>query len=266
MGRTGIIVLGLSLGLFTLGTIVWYRNAPGVLLAGLLYLLVANGLSLVASLRFRREEPFRALALALASWQLAAIGMLNIWSFAYPEPQGFALSYSAAGIAIAVAYSTVALADSSEQEGGYVPVMYFGRPRSRRLLLCGFIYTPIGLLVMADVLVWATWPRKPMPFQPPRLCLMLVALISVMVFGMVYHRYRDSSPNKRLLNQIAVLTFFGLICVAGVQLILGYSGYNFYLSAIAVVCIAATIYWLSLAGCAITFSGEHYGSSSVATR
>jgi hypothetical protein len=253
----GINVLGWCLWILTLGTFVWYRSAPRVLLAGLFYLVAALWLSLVAASRSKRKPPdFRASTVAFAAWQLAVIGVLNIWSFAYPEPQGFVLSYSLAAVAIALAYSTVALADSPEQQGGYVPMSYFGRPRSRRLLFSAFICTPIGLLVIADVVIWATWPWKPMPFQPARLCLMLVALTSIMVFSMVYHRYRNSSPNKRLFSQIAAFTFFGLTCVAAVQLILGYGAYNYFLSAIAVICIAATIYCLSLANLSATLSAE----------
>jgi hypothetical protein len=248
MGRTGINVLALSLGLFTLGIFVWYRSAPRVLLAGLLYLAAANCLCLIAASRSRQKVlDLRAPALVLSGWQLAAIGVLNIRSFAYPEPQGFVLSYALTASAIGLAYSIVALADSSEQDGGYVPVSYFGRPRSRRMLFTAFISAPIGLLVIADLVIWSTWPWKPMPFEPPRLCLMLVSLTSIMVFLLVSGRYRNSLPSKRLLSQIAALTCVGLICIAGVQLILDYSAYNYFLSAIAATCIAGTTYWLSLA-------------------
>ena len=248
--------------LFDLATMVWYGGSSHSLLAGVLYLLAASYLALICGLtvtrwrkKLRRGTPElafwairrRASALLVFGWQLAIVGLLNIWAVSFHESHGSIVSgYCLAAVFIVLSYKTVALADSAEQFGGSKPVNYFGRPRSRRIFFCAFVYTPIGPLVILSF-AWSGREWCPALLQPPELWLLLLALISTMSAGMIFQRYRAASPDKALAMKIIVSTTFGLACTTLLQVIFAY-GLNVYvLSSLTLACIAAISYWLSLA-------------------
>jgi hypothetical protein len=262
MENSGLQRAGSPLGLFILGTLVWYGVSPRLLLAGVLYLVAATYLAFVCvflatSLRTKlgrgTSEPTtwslnrRAYVLLLSAGEIAIVGLLNIWAFTYPVPRAFTISYASAGIFIIFSYKLVALADSSHQDGGSMPLNYFGRPRSRRIFFAGFVYTPIGLLALAGVLISLYWKWCPVPFQPPQLCLLLITLSSAMSAGMAMQRYFRAPRERMLATKLLIPTLLGLVATLALQVVFAYSLYVYALSSITVACIAATVYWLSLA-------------------
>jgi hypothetical protein len=281
MQNSGVQRAGSILGLFIFVTLVWYASSPRLLLAGVLYLMAATyivlfSVFLATSLKTKQRRGTRdpavwslnrrAYVLLLFAWEVAIVGVLNIWAFTYPVPRAFTTSYVSAGIFIVLSYKLVALADSSTQDGGSMPLNYFGRPRSRRILFCGFVYTPIGMLALAGVLISLYWRWLPVPFQPPQLCLLLVALSSAMSAGMVMQRYRRAPQDKTLSARVLLPVLFGLVGTLVLQVVFGYSLYVYVLSSITAACIAATVYWLSLAreGGALTVDtggGETWGQT-----
>ena len=228
------------LELFIFGTIVWCGGSPRLILSGILYLIAAVFLALFCvslatglHLRQRRSTPEpaawslhrRAYILLLSAWEVAIIGLLNMLTLVRPASWLFTLSYLMAGISIVLSYKMVALADSSLQDGGSMPLSYFGRPRSRRLLFCCFVYTPISMLAFAGIVIRLSWKWCPVPFQPPQLCLLLIALSSAMAAGMALHRYRTSASHKALAVRIFGVTLFGLVCTGIMVVIFAYSIY-----------------------------------------
>lgn len=248
--------------LFNLATMVWYGGSSHSMLAGVLYLLAASYLALICGLTvtsWRRKQERgtpelaiwtvrrRVSALFLFGWELAIIGLLNIWGVSLYKSHGsIVFGYCLAAVFMVLSYRTVALADSAEQFGGSKPLNYFGLPRSRRIFFCAFVYTPIGPLIILS-LAWSGREWCPALLQPPQLWLLLLALISALSAGMVFQRYRAASPDKALAMKVIVSTTFGLACTTLLQVIFAY-GFNVYvLSSVTVACIAATLYWLSLA-------------------
>jgi hypothetical protein len=253
---------GSFLELCILVTVVWCSGFPRLMLAGVLYLIAATYLSifcvfLATSLRTKQRrgtpEPAtwflhrRAYLLLLFAWELAIVGWLNIQAFVFAvSPFSVILSYLSVGVFIFLSYKMVALADSSKQDGGSIPLNYFGRPRPRWMFFCGFVYTPIGPLIIMS-LFWSGHKWCPTLLQPPQIWLLLLALLSAMSMVMVFQRYRRAQPNRVLAIRVIVPTMCGLACTAALQVIFAYNVYVYLLSSTTVACIAATVYGLLLA-------------------
>jgi hypothetical protein len=247
------------LGLFVLVTLIWYGRSAHLLLAGVPYLIAASCICgfLAASLRIEQrrgaKEPVswfsqrRADVLLLVSVELVVIGLLDIQASVFSGSRvSVMLGYLLVGIFVIASYKMVALADSPQQDGGSKLLNYFGRPRSRRIFFCGFVYTPIGPLIILS-LAWSGRAWCPTLLQPPQIWHLLLALLSVMSAGMVFQRYRKEPPNRVLAKRVFVSTIAGLVCTAVLQVFFGNSAYVWLFSSITVACMAATAYWLLLA-------------------
>lgn len=251
------------LSVFVLAELVWQIRSGMNLLPGALYLLVSGypnlfSLALVANLRMKQRrgtpEPAawavqtRARVLLLVGWQLAILGSINMWPFGLPASRvSTIMGYLLAGAFMILSYKLVAIADSSRQAGGSRPISYFGRPRPRRLFFAGFVYTPIGFLILMSV-EWSNAPWCPVILRPPRFLLLVVVLLSAAAAGLIFQRYRGTERGRsRAERVLTVVTLVVLGFAAASQIILGEDIYMYAFSSIAVVCIAATVYWLSLA-------------------
>ena len=258
--KSGHHLAGLILQLLLLVAFIKYRGP--VLLAGFLYLIVANYLDLFAAFvatRVRKQQMrgnpdpttwllnTRAYVLFLSAWQVAIVGFLNMWPFEFSDSRLSAiLGYLLAGIFVIVSYGFVAIADSSEQEGGSRPLNFFGRPRSRRLVFCALIYSPIGPLVILST-VWSDAKWCPTLLRAPQFWLLLTALLSAVTAALLFQRYLRSGPNKTSAMRVLIGTLSILGLEAAIQLMFTYSTYVYVLSSITLACIAASVYWLSLA-------------------
>jgi hypothetical protein len=164
----------------------------------------------------------RAYVLLLSGWQLAIIGSFNMWPFGLRVSRvAVALGYLLAGAFMILSYKLVAIADSSKQEGGSGPISYFGRPRPRRFFFAGFVYTPIGFLILMSV-EWSDAPWCPTILRLPQFFLLLVALLSAVSAGLIFHRYRGIERNRsRAERVLATSTLLVLGLAAAVQIFLG---------------------------------------------
>jgi hypothetical protein len=192
----------------------------------------------------------RACVLLLSGCQVAIIGLLYLWPLGISESRvSLIAGYLLAGVFMILSYKLVAIAESAKQEGGSSPLSFFGRPRSRRLLFCALIYSPIGPLVLLS-LVWSDWKWCPTLLRIPNIWLLLVALLSATSAAMIFQRYRRvaaNAANKAWFTIVLVPALLILGFEAVVQVISGDGVYVYGLSSIAILCISATVYWLSLA-------------------
>ena len=262
MGLRAIQRAGSLLGLIILVTLLWYGRSARLLLAGVLYLIAASCLSSICvlqaiSLRAKQRkgipEPAtwlllrKAYVFLLFAWELAILGLLNIRAFSPDSSQvSLILSYLLVGVFGILSYRIVGLADSPKQDGGSKLINYFGRPRSRRIFFVGFVYTPIGPLIIMS-LAWSRVEWCPRLLQPPLHGFLLIILLSTMSAGMVFQRYRGAATNQSLALKVIVPTVCGLVCTGILQAIFEYSLYVYALSSISVICMAAAVYWLLLA-------------------
>lgn len=248
------------LGLLVLAAVLYFRGSLRLELAGCIYLMFSAGIVAFGSLVFasiRKERGDRNPALwvlqrklrvvLIVAWQLAILGLLNILAVAELSFGVFAINYLAATFFIILSYRLVALADSSSQGGGYVPVSYFGRPKSRKLLFGGFVIAPLSMLAYAGIIILYKWKWCPYPFLPAQVCLLLLSLSSGMSSGLIIHRYWGAPPERRLALRLLLLTVVGLTCTAIIHFTFIGGLYDYALSSVTVVCLAATVYWLSLA-------------------
>jgi hypothetical protein len=257
IGRAGSL-----LGLIILAAVIWYGPSARMLVAGGLYLMIASCLCLASVLlaatvkvKQRRgiadslnwAQGARAYAFLLSAWQLAIVGLLNIWAVDYSRnPVVFALSYVLAVLFIACCSLMVRVTDKSNQAGGAKLLNYFGRPRSRSLFFYGFCYI-ISPFLFVGIRVFFLSRPSPAPFQPPQLCLLFATLSNFISTGMVIQRYRQALPDKALASRAIVLTVCALISQGVIQMIFRYSTYMYVLSSITFACTASSLYWLLLA-------------------
>ena len=262
MGLTGIRRAGLLLELFILAVLLGGRSSSSSL-PGALYVLAGTypglvSLSLATSLRIklRKSDPgpaawklhTRAYILLLSGWQVAIIGVLNMWPFGLSKSQISAtIGYLLAAVFMVLSYKLVAIADSSEQEGGGRPISYFGRPRSRRIFLCAFVYTPVIPLIMMSV-GWSSLNWCPTLLKIPQVLLLLVTSLSAVSAGLIFQRYRNVERDATRVGRIlARVTLLLLGLATSVQIMLRYDLYMYVLSSITLLCTAATVHWLWLA-------------------
>ena len=155
MKPTTIRYTGSLIGAATLVELAYYIHSTNALLAGLLYLMIANllciicvGLAIRLQLSAKKGNNLelapsvlhiRAHALILAACQIAVIGTLNI-SAVTTRSTFFhlLLDYSAMIAFFFASYRIISIADSAEQDGGYILFNFIGYPRSRRFLFIVF--------------------------------------------------------------------------------------------------------------------------------
>jgi hypothetical protein len=255
----GIERAGSLLGVVILTTTAWYGRSDRMVVDGALYLVIASCLCLASILlgaivgaKQRRGiadasdwiRYTRAYVFLLCAWQLAIVGLLNIWAVDHSHDSlVFALCCLSTIVFIICTAMIVRFSDNPKQEGGSRPLNYFGVPRSRSLLFYAFCYL-LSPVFIAGIWIFVSMKQIPAPFQPPQLCLLLVSLLTVISMVMVFQRYRQALPNKALAGKILALTACVLGAVATIHIILGYSVYVFVLSLVAVSCVGASLHWL----------------------
>lgn len=251
------------LEVLVVAVLIWCRPAVTPLLPGAIFLIVATypglfSIQLATNLRIRQRrgspEPAawlihtRAYVLLLAGWQVVIVGLLNLWPFAFPDSRvSGAIGYVLMIFFLILSYKLVAIADTSKQEGGARPISYFGRPRSRRLFLCGLVYTPIiPLIILSSVWSGAQW--CPVLLRRPQVWLLVVTLLSTVSSGLIFQRYRGAREDMSKAQAVLIIvTIVVLGLAATVQMILHHDVYVYALSSITLIFIAVTIYWLLFA-------------------
>jgi hypothetical protein len=262
MKNKGILSSESFLGLLILGIILWYGRQLRSLLPGVLYLIAASYLCLFYTLLAARRQKAsqgkvklqipmwslhrKASVLLLFAWELAIIGLLNIRALdSIVSQASYIRGYLSIGVCLFLSYKMVGLADASDQYGGSKPLNYFGRPRSRRIFVVGFIFFPVIQIVILS-LIWAGHQPSPQLFRPPEVFLLLLTLLSAITAGLVFHRYRGEPPNKTLIKWILIPTASGMACTMFVDVIAGFSTFIYVMSSITTICAAGTAYWLLL--------------------
>lgn len=261
MRLQGIRNLGSLLGLLVTATVIWYRNSPGALVAGIAFLMAADILCLMCviqavKLRTRKGTALEsgssfiygrgAYVLLLVAWQIAIVGVLNISSeIASISALHLLTDYASAVLYYFVSFQILSLADSAKQNGGYKPVNFFGYPRSRKLIFAIFAgyctICPLTIISLEDSLARAGW--RPVALQSSQACLLMVAIMSLMSAGLIYQRYRGIvTKDKRRGAKILGVALLFLICAAITQQ--RYGIYVYILSAIATIGCAVSSFCL----------------------
>ena len=175
----------------------------------------------VAKRRFGASNPVPSeegeRAWVVAAWQISMLGLLNIWLVAPLGSIGiFLLSNLFLVVWIVTSDRFIALADTPNQDGGYAPLHFFGKQRSRRLLFWAFAVYPSTVVVLAGVMLFIKMKPYPNLFHPPQLCLLLAAFFSVVVAGLIFHRYHKvpSSGRRIVICSLAVVLIMGTAGIA----------------------------------------------------
>lgn len=249
-----------SLGLVVLVAILWYGGEPRRILTGAVYLVSAALLGFlclfnVLAVKTRlKKGPLsqslwllqtRAQVMLLIAWQLAIIGLLNIWS---AESSVFLSILLLSNLLVAVSIFTwdrlISIADNPSQDDGAKSLSALGRPRSRRLFFWAFFVYPLSSLVVADVMIFAGGASHPAPFDPPQICLLLDALFSAGAAGLIFQRYRGVSASQAH-SAAFILVWLLVVCVAiGSQLFVEWRPYIDILSTFILLCTALCARWL----------------------
>ena len=249
VGRTGPL-----LALTVLIALLGYGGSPTVVASGAPYLVAAAFVDLYCMSssfalrsRLRKGDPEQTLwslvrtvrVLVLIAWQLAILGLLNIW---VGEPVGSARVFGLSGLllvmSIAVSDRLVVLADSPDQDGGSKPLSFFGRRRTRRVYLWGFVLYPASIPIMLGLSMFLKRAPYPCSLHPPQLCLLLTAAMSAATAGLVFQRYHGLE-SKRRLSAICTLAALCVVGSAGAcRFFLGDGLYVYALSSLTVMCSA----------------------------
>lgn len=78
-----------------------------------------------------------------------------------------------------------------------MPLRSGGRPRSRRLFFWLCVAYPLGLLPAASAVLFARGGRYPAALYPPRVALLVIALLFLAAMALVLQRYRGSLAKPR---------------------------------------------------------------------
>jgi len=95
---------------------------------------------------------------------------------------------------------------------------------------------------------WSDARWCPMILRLPQFYLLVVALLSVVCAGFLFQRYRGVERTRtRATRVLAAVTLSVLGFAAAVQIFVGHDVQMYLLSSVTVACVAASVYWLSLA-------------------
>lgn len=260
MKLKGIETWASALGLLVVVAILWYAAEPRRILAGAAYLVSAafldffclfNALAVRARLKgcplsqsmWRLQT--RAQIMLLAAWQLAIIGLLNIWSAESSVlPTILLLSNLLAALSIFIWDRMISIADSPTQDGGAKSLSALGRRRSRRLFFWAFFVFPLSSLIIADVMIFASGATHPAAFDPPQICLLLDALFSAGAAGLIFQRYRGVAASQAPSSAFILVWLLVVFLAIGSQLLVEWRPYVDSLSTIVLLCTAFCAQWL----------------------
>jgi hypothetical protein len=259
MSRKSVEWGGSLLAVSVLAAILWNGYLPHSTGSSALYLLAASAvdsLCLLLSLSVRAQLKksgsvnalttlqTRAQVLFLVAWQLAIVGVVQILRDNFDATSGvFLLCGSLLAMCIFIADRLIALADSPNQDGGSKPLHARGRPRSRRLFFWVWVVYPFSTLGGASVMMFISKGRYPSLFHPQQVCLLLAALFSAGAAALVFQRYHELTFSR----QLATACFWPAAVVLGFAGAFEISAPNpdtFWTSALIVMCISLSAYWL----------------------
>ena len=250
----------LCLVFVSFSAIVIYLNASRAILIGGVYLAAASFIGTFSlfklfhlKARMKRTSKSqlmgllqtRAQVLMLVAWQLAIIGLLNIWSINTSRRLGILLlSNCLFALCVFTWDRLISVADSPSQDGGAKPLISRGRPRSRRFAFWVFFVYPLSSFVLAGVLIFMQGIHSLAIFRPPQISLLVDAAFSVGAAGFIFQRYRCASRN--LAQRAAFFSVWLLIiCAAmGFRLFVGWDLYVNLLSATILTSSALSSYYL----------------------
>jgi hypothetical protein len=261
MGPRKPLNAGLLLGVTDLIIVAVYRGSLDVLLAGLLYLMVANflcflGMILAAISRrngttiYRENaslsDKFRSQMLVLVAWQLTVIGILEISASDISGSHiPFMIDYCLVGWFFLGSYRLVSIADSSNQDGGYIPLSFFGRPRTRRLVFVMYtVFCALLPLIITSIAYSFQETPRPNAFRHPQLCLLMTAITSAMAAGFLFERYHRSVKDGARGTKVLIVTLCLLAFAAVIQTIFAYGIYIYILSGVALISGAYAVFCL----------------------
>jgi hypothetical protein len=251
-----VVNLGSLLGLTSLVIVVAYGHS-NVLLAGALYIAVATGLaglsvSTAVLATSKRKSgivdvslEIRSQFVILIAWQIAIVGMLNILASDVAGSRVLSIvAYLLAGLFFVDSYRLVAMADSPIQSGGYIPLNFFGQPRTRRSGFAIFSVTCVLLpLAGSSIKCDIEGVSRPYWSQDPQVCLLMSAMMSVISCVFLYERYRrkvteryDQNIRYRSKSVVILVSVVSILaCLEAIRAIGSYSRYTYVLSAIALI-------------------------------
>ena len=248
------------LGLVVVVAILWYGREPRRIVTGAAYLVSAALLGffclfnvLTVKTRMKKDllsqsmwiRQTRAQVMLLVAWQLAIIGLLNIWSAESSVLLSILLlSTLLAAVCIFTWDRLISIADNPGQDGGAKSLSALGRPRSRRLFFWVFFVYPLSSLVVADIMIFVGGASHPALFDPPQICLFFDALFSAGAAGLIFQRYRGVSASQ-VHGAAFILIWLLVVCVAiGSQVLVGWHPYIDLLSTFTLLCTVLLAHWL----------------------
>ena len=264
-------------GLAILVELIAYAGKVTVMLSGVLYLLAANCVCIICVIcatRLRRKSvdnreansqfylrQMRAHFLLFVACQLAVVGTLNASSVISSRSWfTFLLDYCVMLLFFCVSYRLLAIADSNDQSGGYIPFNFLGFPRSRRFLFLVFAgYCTIAPLTVMTIEVTAVADRwHPEVVEAPQACLLMTSIMATMCWGFLARRYTAEGVKSSRNHMFFVGTLLFIASTGLLQYMLSLSFYTYGLSSLATAAIAASLWYLWRAGDSIS-SGETRG-------
>jgi hypothetical protein len=222
MSNKGIRNLGTLLGLLVTATVIWYRNSPDALAAGIAFLMSADILCLVCAVqasllitkgraatkngsqlaRTKQElvSEHNLYILFLLAWQITILAILSISSqIASISPLHLLSDYASAILYFMFSYRMISCADNANQNGGYKPINFLGYRRSRKLIFSLFsgycTIAPLTIISLEYSIASAGW--RPVALRSSQACLLMAAIMSTMAAGLIYQRYRSASTKNK---------------------------------------------------------------------
>lgn len=199
-------------------------------------------------MRLRKGEPPQTLwpfarrvrVPILAAWQLAILGLLNIWTAGESDASRRVLVLSGLLLAlnIVIADRLLSLADSPDQDGGTKPLKFFDRWRSRRLCFWAFFVYPASIPIYLGADFCITGAPYSSLLHPPQLCLLLAAVMSAGTAALVFQRYHGLASDKRVRAMCALGVVFVVGFAGAFTFLQDYSRYVYALSSLTVMCLA----------------------------
>lgn len=257
MQQRRIVNAGLILGFVNLAIVMAYLHS-NVLLAGALYLTVGGFLcflSIAMAILLRAPDggvfqgtylslEIRSRMLLVVGMQVDVVGILNMLAAESTGSQlRLILPYFLAGLFFIGSYRMVSIADSSAQEGGYIPLNYFGRPRARRFLFS--LFDGCALLVLTFASIERAFDARPRRsfLQHPKVGLLMMAITSIISAVLLYERYRRYVTKRyggvvkdRAQGSIVLIATSSILALAAaIQAFFSFGVYVYVLSAISLV-------------------------------
>ena len=256
------------LGLIVIGEILLWHRSSRVLVIALPYLMIAalmSGLCVLYLGGYRSQHNYdfsqrpassSIIAPPILFWtavQMAVLGTLNVFDFQRNETGStlrMGISYSVVVVFFVACYRLLAIAEQPKQAGGYIPVMFFGFPRSRKFLFTAFggFVNCFVLTIMSFEVSLAEHGWAPHALMAPTASLLMVTIMSFMTVMFIASRHRHALGRSSTLERfIIVFAILFLIGVGFIELYLDRAYYVYVLDGVTVLACALSNSYLSRA-------------------